>query len=366
MKILILADANSVHVMRWANAFLNIGYDVTIISCANHHPNEKIKYNKNIRFIFLKYKAPIGYYLNAIELKKIVKKEKFDIINIHYASGYGTLGRMAGLKHALLNVWGSDVYDFPYESIVKMNIIKKNLRYYDFVASTSNCMAKQSCKLFNRKIYITPFGVDTKLFKPEEGKRNPNIFLFGTVKTLSPKYAISDTIKGFILVYKRLISEGYKEIAEKLNYEIYGDGWQKDELQNLINKNKMGDKIKLCGYVKNDQLPEILNRFDVFCSNSNINSESFGVAAVEAMACGVPVIVSDADGFKEVVENKVTGLIVPKGDIEAIAEAMYYMIFNKEERENFGNEGVKRVQKFYNWDDNVSTMEDVLKKMIVK
>lgn len=363
MKILLLSAANNVHTMRWANAMSDRGHYVTVASCRDHKPDNKVRYNENIKIVLLKHASGMGYYLNARQLKKIVKSENFDVINIHYASGYGTLGRIAKLKHALLNVWGSDVYDFPYEKRINKVIIKKNLKYYDFIASTSNCMAKQSRTLCERDYFITPFGVDTELFKPIEGKKDSSVFLFGTVKTLSPKYAISDTINGFILVYKRLIKEGELKIAEKLRYEIYGTGQQKEELQELIDVNKMSEKIKLCGYVKNDLLPEILNRFDVFCSNSNVNSESFGVAAVEAMACGIPVIVSDADGFKEVVEENTTGLIVPKGDVCAIAEAMYELIHCKEKRTSFGIAGVERVRKLYNWSDNISTMENIYQSM---
>ncbi len=362
MKIAFISAAISIHIVRWANAMAKRNHDVTVITCVNDIGENNSLYEKSVRIIPLKYKTPFGYYLNARQLKRIVKKEKFDVVNVHYASGYGTLGRRAKLKHSLLNVWGSDVYEFPYQSAFKLRLIKKNLRYYDYLASTSNCMACQAKKLVDREYFITPFGVDTSLFKPmPELKPNEKI-IFGTVKTLSPKYGIADTINAFIKLNDRLVNEGKSDLADKLYYEIYGKGELKDELQNLIVRNNMQNKIKLCGYIDNNRLPEIYNRFTISNSNSITNSESFGVAAVEAMACGIPVQVSDADGFAEVVEDGVTGLIAPKGDVDAIAENMYKLLMDEKIRESMSEAAVRRVEWLYDWKKNVDMMEDIYVK----
>lgn len=361
MKIAFVSAAKSIHIVRWANAMADRGHDVSVITCANDVGDNKELYNAGIKIIPLRFSTPFGYYLNAGQLKRLVKKEKFDVVNVHYASGYGTLGRRANLKDAILNIWGSDVYDFPYQSKIKYKIIKKNLTFYKSVASTSNCMAKQAKKIVDRVYHITPFGVDTDLFKPMPEFKPHDKIIFGTVKTLSPKYGIEDKIKAFVKLVNRLEQENRCDIVEKLSYEIYGKGELQDELQKLIEEYGMQDKIKLCGYIANNRLPEIYNRFTI--SNSNSNSESFGVAAVEAMACGIPVQVSDAEGFAEVVENGVTGLIAPKGDIDAIAENMYKLLMNEGLRSSMRKAGVERVKALYDWNKNVDEMEKLYKSV---
>ncbi len=361
MKIALVSSA-STHLMRWANALSERGHDVTVILCKNQMPYEKVKFNNNIKFVKLKFAAPLGYYLNSFQLKRIIKKGNFDIVNVHYASGYGTLARRAKLKNALLNIWGSDVYDFPYQSAFNMRVIKKNLLYFKYLASTSNCMASQAKKFVNREFFITPFGVDTNVFKPIEELKSKERIVFGTVKAYSPIYRIDDTIKAFSSLIERLDKEGRTDISEKLVYEIYGKGEQEKELQSLINKLGMRNKIKLCGYIENCRLPSILNTFTVF--NCNSISESFGVAAVEAMACGIAVQASDADGFAEVVEDGITGLLAPKGDVDAISENMYTLLMNAELREKIGKAGVERVKKLYDWHDNVDLMENIYNEMI--
>lgn len=366
MKIALIG-MDSVHMMRWANALCERGHDVTFITCKVDMSESGKRYSGKVKIVMLKYGAPLGYYLNSPQLKRVIKNGNFDIVNVHYASGYGTLARRAKLKRALLNVWGSDVYDFPYESGFKLKLIKKNLNYFKALASTSNCMARQVKNLVGRDCFITPFGVDTNLFKPLNVKKDEDKIIFGTVKALSPKYGIADTIKAFVKLVKRLESEGKNDVANKLHYDIYGrvydDPHYGDVLQNIIDECGMADRIKLRGFIENTKLPEILNGLTLFNCNSVCNSESFGVAAVEAMACGIPVQVSDADGFAEVVEDGVTGLLAPKGDVNAISENMYKLLIDPQMRERMGKAGVERVKRLYDWQSNVETMEEVYLKI---
>ncbi len=361
MKICLLSAANNVHTMRWANAMNGRGHDVTVISCNDHRPSVNIAYDDGVKLLFLKHASGFGYYLNACQLKRIVKKEKFDVVNVHYASGYGTLGRRAKLKNALLNIWGSDVYLYPYKNKFNAVVIKKNLKFYKYVASTSNCMAEQARRFVDRTYFITPFGVDAELFKPLSGIRDESKFTVGTVKTLLPVYGISDSIKAFGEVVRRLKSEGSDNIVRNLRYEIYGRGEQRDQLQKLIDESGLSDKVKLCGYVENGKLPEIYNRFDIFACNSL--SESFGVAAVEAMACGIPVQVSDAEGFVEVLDESDAGFIAKKGNIDEIADNTLKLLKDKELRVRMGIAGRERVKQVYDWKDNVGEMEKLYRKI---
>src|SRR5690606_4929712 len=151
-----------------------------------------------------------GYYLNAPFLRYIYQKTSPDVVNAHYASGYGTLARIAGVKCLLLSAWGSDVYDFPRISKRRFNIVKKNIFYADAIASTSKSMAKHVEESFNypRKCFITPFGIDVGFFKPNEiVKTNSRKVVIGTVKTLSNKYGIDTLIEAFSRVKKKLDEE---------------------------------------------------------------------------------------------------------------------------------------------------------------
>lgn len=367
MKILFLSNAASIHTVRWVNALAERGHEVHLVFKADDS-NKNNRINKLVIQHKLKFSGSVGYYFNAIELNKIAKSIKPDVVNAHYASGYGTLVRMARLKPLILSVWGSDVYDFPYQSKIKMKIIKKNLEYADVIASTSNIMAERTKKLLNNEkkdIKITHFGVDLNKFQTlsKNKLKDSSKIVIGNVKTLSSIYGIEYIVEAVALLCEQIKNSGNEDILKKLEVRIYGDGCDRDKLNNLIKELKLEKYVFLMGMIPNDEVPLALAQMDIFCATSN--RESFGVSLIEAMAMELPVVSSDADGFVEVNINNETGLIVEKRNSIQISEALFTLIKDEKLRKAMGKCGRERVSKLYDWEKNVSTMTQIYKSLIV-
>lgn len=360
MKILFLSPANSIHTVRWVNSLVERGHNVFLVSLVNHRNQENNIYSKVVL-----YELPIsgakGYYLNAIWLHRLEEKIKPDVVNVHYASGYGTLMRMAGLKNAVLSVWGSDVYDFPYRNWICMRIMQKNLNYAKRIASTSYSMAEQVRKILHRNldIAITPFGVDLKQFIGKGINEKSGRITIGCIKVLEQKYGINYLIEAIKLLLIKLEENGLKDVANKICCRIYGDGSQKEMLQNLIDNLGVTDVISLKGKISHEKVPSVLSEMDIFCVLSELDSESFGVAAVEASAQGIPVVASDVSGFREVIEDGVTGMIVKRKSPKAAEKALEVLVLDRDLCIRMGQEGRKRVEKLYDWEENVGEMEKV-------
>ena len=362
MKIIFLGGAGSIHTIRWVNSLSEKGIEVILVSLKEEV--ETIgKINDNVKVIYLPFGTKLGYYLNVFALKKIISKEKPDLINAHYASGYGTLGRLSGFNKKLLNVWGSDVYDFPNESKLKKRIIEKNLKNYTAIASTSYCMAEETKKYLENKskeIFITPFGVDTEKFKNLNIEKKENEVIIGIVKTLTEKYGIEYLIKAIKELENILDIENYK----KIKLLIYGKGELKNKLEDLTKELQIEDKVIFKGYISNEDVPKALNEMDIFVVPSILDSESFGVAAVEAMACEIPVIASSVGGLKEVIIDKETGYLVPKKDHKEIAKYLKKLILDKNLRTSLGENGRKRVLENYDWNSNVDYMIKIYREIM--
>jgi glycosyltransferase len=362
MKIIFLGEAGSIHTIRWVNSLSEKGIEVILVSLKGEVDTVG-KINDNVKVIYLPFGTKLGYYLNIFAFKKIISKEKPDLINAHYASGYGTLGRLSGFNKKLLNVWGSDVYDFPNESKVKKRIIEKNLKNYTAIASTSYCMAEETKKYLENKskeIFITPFGVDTEKFKNLNIEKKENEITIGIVKTLTEKYGIEYLIKAIKELENILDIENYK----KIRLLIYGKGELKNKLEDLTKELQIEDKVIFKGYISNEDVPKALNEMDIFVVPSILNSESFGVVAVEAMACEVPVIVSDVDGLKEVVVNNETGFVVPKRSSKEIANKIKILIENSDTVKKFKKNARERVLKLYDWNKNVDNMIKIYEELL--
>lgn len=363
MRIAILAAAKSIHTIRWARALQSRGHVVELFSLPDHKARDGALGDVPVHY--LKTGGAAGYWFGAGQLKSLLKKFQPDVLNAHYASGYGTLARRCGVKPLLLSVWGSDVYEFPNGGFVNRRIIVKNLESATAIASTSNAMARQLNRVHfvNKPIYITPFGVDTAVFrrcaKPPEGR-----LTVGIVKALEPKYGVEYLIRAFSLLKKRLTKEGNLPTGG-MALEIYGDGSLMKGLKSLAQELGVAKEAHFHGAVPHSQVPRIISGFDIFCAPSVSDSESFGVAAVEAMACEVPVVVGDVDGFREVVRDKETGFIVTPRDPVMLANKLYTLARDPGLRLAMGKAGREHVKRNYEWSDCVAAMENALTETVM-
>lgn len=365
MKILLLAAAHDIHCVRWANQLSENGNIVHLCYVSNHVLG-KDKFNNKVIFHKLKVPAPYGYYFNVVQLKKIINTIKPDILNAHYASGYGTLARLVKFSPSLISVYGSDVYDFPYKNKINMKIIKKNLQAANAIASTSYAMAYQTSKLIEYpidKIHITPFGVDINKFYKQYTAKEDGKIVIGSIKKLSPKYGIKYGILAIDYLLNNLLKE--KKDSINITYKIYGEGEEEEELKQFVKQHNLQEVVEFKGRIPNELVPKALNEFDIFLGTSILDSESFGVAIVEAMACEVPVIVTDVDGFKEVVNKGEVGVMVGRKDYKEMAHEILGLIDSPNRREEQGSIQRQYVIDNYNWEKNVKKMEEIYKSILL-
>lgn len=350
MKIVIVSGSNVIHTIRWVNGLASLGHEVHLFSC--HERTESI--DSKIIEHQMPFKAPFGYFLNVLFLKNEIKKIAPDIVNCHYASGYGTLCNLANIGKLypyMLSVWGSDVYDFPESSFIHEKLLVANLKAAHTIGSTSRCMGRVVQRYSsNCSLYITPFGVDESLFQYKPVKYSNNKIVIGTIKRLMPKYGIDVLIKSFSLLVSELQGSYDVELW------IVGEGEQRKELELLIANLGLTDKIKLFGSIPHNTVPAMLQKFDIYAALSTLDSESFGVAIIEASLTGLPVVVSDVDGPAEVVINEVTGLIVPKFDDVSAKDALKSLVTNEQLRLKMGSNGHNHVIDNYTWSYSLSEM----------
>lgn len=353
MKILLVGAASSVHMLRWVNAFVQRGIETHLAT--QHDPLPGFAAGVTIhRFPFT---GGSGYFGNRSALRRMVARLKPDLVNVHYASGYGTL--TADLRNipVVLNVWGSDVFTFPTKGPLHRWLLARNLRRADRLVSTSEAMAVQVRAVLKENVPITivPFGVDTMVFTPGVPRTGPGPLVVGTVKTLASTYGIDILLRAFALLPERISD---REVRAR----IVGNGPQEAELRTLSRDLGIADRVDFIGPVAHAQVPAELASMDVFAALSR--SESFGVAVIEASSCALPVVVSNVGGLPEVVKDGVTGTIVPPDDPVAAAGALGALLSNADRRVQMGAEGRACMQRTYDWQTCVTRMTAVYEEVI--
>lgn len=358
-KILILGDANSYHIQKWVSGIVSEGYTVKIFSLTPYSGNFLRDEGIDIYASSFAGKSKLLYPFAINELWKLIKEYKPDIMHAHYASSYGLLGALSRFHPFILSVWGSDVFDFPNISPIHKAIFKFNLMKADRICSTSHIMKEEIKQYTNKHIAIIPFGIDLNLFKPLSVHDifSVNDIIIGTVKALEKKYGIEYLIEAFFILRQRI-----KEYPVKLL--IVGKGSLDAKLKAKVKDLGIEGETVFTGFIQPAEIPFYQNALSIAVFPSIDNSESFGVAAVEAMACEKPVIASDVGGLPEVIENNVTGLIVPPANAEKLADAVEILVRDEQLRIKLGKQGRERVEKLYNWKDNLDSMIRMYEELI--
>jgi glycosyltransferase involved in cell wall biosynthesis len=190
-----------------------------------------------------------------------------------------------------------------------------------------------------------PVGVDQDRFFPLSLEKIPNSLFF--LGRLESRKGIDFLIKTIPIVKNRL---------SDIQLFVGGGGVLRSYLENFIKKNNLENNVHLLGTVDDSTLNEWYNKVSVVIIPSVF--EGFGLTAIEAMACGTPVIATDVDALRDVIEDGVNGLFVQYNDVEALSDKIIYLLKNKAEQEKLSLNGKKKVRTVYNW-SNIS--QDILR-----
>ena len=361
MKICYLGDANSIHTKKLCCFFRDKGYDVSVISLNDGEIDGVKVYSMAMKIENQGNSiAKIRYLKNIMKIKKIVNDIKPDILHAHYATSYGLIGSLINYKPYIISVWGSDVYDFPKKSFIHKGLLKYNLKKADLILSTSKVMADETKKYTSKDILITPFGVDIDKFKPNNIVRDKGKeFVIGTIKTLEEKYGIEYLIKAFQVVKNRNVNLNIK-------LKIAGKGSKEKDLKKLCKELNIENYVEFLGFINPNDVPNTFNSFDVAVFPSILDSESFGVAAVEAEACGVPVIVSDVGGLMESTKPNYSSFVARRKDFNDLADKLEKVLLDNGLRESMGKNARKYVEDNYNYINNFNYINSIYLEILDK
>jgi glycosyltransferase involved in cell wall biosynthesis len=165
-----------------------------------------------------------------------------------------------------------------------------------------------------RDIQVIPNMVDTEFFKVPGGRRSADPFRFLFVGFLTPNKKVDELIRAFAAQFGK---------TPGVNLEIAGDGNHRGELERLADELGVSDSVNFAGMLSREQVRDSMHRANALVSASEV--ETFGVVLLEAMATGLPVIITRCGGPEEFVTDDV-GRLVDLGDRTQLQQAMAEMI----------------------------------------
>jgi len=345
MKIAFIAPAQSIHTQRWAAALTQRGHEVAIFSpyresfgggpsvppILQHPP-----LLRRLRATFHRYST----------VRRLILDLKPDIVHAHSVPEPWALPFLVGLTPLVISVWGSDVV--TRQTWLRRLAYGLLFRRVALVTATSAYLAHVVAGYpFKPRAEVVPFGVDVDYFAPRSGppdkKSGPVI---GFLKHLESHYGPVDLIDAFAQVHARF---------PNARLVMAGDGSLRARLHTLVDQLGLAGLITFPGYIAHESVPDLMASFNLFAMPSH--HESFGVAALEAAAMGLPVVATRVGGIPEVVQDGVTGLLIPPSDPSGLAAALCRLIEDPVLARQMGAAGREFVLNRYRWADCVSRME---------
>ncbi len=297
------------------------------------------------------------------KMVEVAKYEKLDLLHVHYAIPHATSAYLAkkiindNKLKIITTLHGTDITLVGLEPSF-LPLMKFSIENSDGVTAVSRFLKEKTLTNYKieKDIEVIPNFVDTDYFKPvscEDRRKmiaNKNEKVLVHVSNFRPVKRVTDVIRVFDLVRKK--------IPAKLL--LVGDGPDRSECEKLCRELKLCDQVKFLG--KQTALVEILTISDIFLIPSQ--SESFGLAALEAMSCGLPVVSSSIGGLPELVVHGETGYIAEIGDIDRMAKYVLDLLTNDTKYRYFSENSRKRAEDKFRIDSITDQYEQYYNKIL--
>ncbi len=344
------------------------GHEVHFISYAL--PFRLSHYIENIVFheveisTYPLFEFPLYSLSLASKMVEVAEFEKLDLLHVHYAIPHATSAYLAKemlQKNRDLKIFttlhGTDITLVGLEPSF-LPLVKFSIEKSDGVTAVSRFLKEKTITNYSIEsdIKVIPNFVDADHFKPGSNcdfrktiaPKGEKILVH--TSNFRPVKRVPDTI--------RIFEKVQKEIPSKLI--LVGDGPDRSECERLTRQLELGDSVKFLG--KQEGLVEILSSSDLFLIPSQ--SESFGLAALEAMACGLPVISSSVGGLPELVKHNETGFIAEIGDVDRMAKYALELLSNDKKYKLFSENSRERAVNIFDKSKVIPLYEEYYEQIL--
>jgi glycosyltransferase involved in cell wall biosynthesis len=276
----------------------------------------------------------------------LIKKEKFDVIHIH--GDWSSLifakiiKKLTKAKIIVFSIHGQLTRKFTHQKL-----LPKLIKNVDLIFSTGYDTGKKLEKLSGKKVIVQPSGIDEIFFEPFEKKFTNKNFTVITVANLFPKKNLE------------LVLEIAKQMKD-IKFIIIGDGPCRNNLENKKEKESIYN-VELLGFKSPKEIKNFYQNSDCFLLTSL--AEGTPTSALEAMACGLPIISSNAGGLEHIIRDYENGFVINNFDKYKYIEKIKLLKNDIDLRKKifFNN---KKLAQNYKWEVVAKNITDQIKKVL--
>lgn len=296
----------------------------------------------------------LAFYPKSVYLAEEMQKAGITHIHAHFASFPAAsayiIHQFTGIPYSF-TAHGSDLHRDKHMLCEKI----ADSKFVAAISSYNRDEMLKHCKAINPdKVRIIHCGVDIEAFKANEDKSADKPLTLVCTGTLHE-------VKGQIYLVEACGKLKQKGIVFECHF--VGDGPDEEMLRQKVAELNIEDDVIFHGRVPRSKVIEALSNADVVVTPSvptnDGRREGIPVALMEAMAFGIPVVASDLSGIPELVDRDESGILVPPGDVDAIASALEKLANDPELRAELGAKGRERIVNDFNQDENARILSEL-------
>jgi len=279
---------------------------------------------------------------------RLARRGRFDIVHVHWPVPHVLLGwtaRRASRGQArLVSSWYGVEVRLVQSSLPWLRgFVRWALRTSDVVVAISSFTARELARFADVPVRVIPYTIG---FPEAEASRQSHVegsFRILFVGRLVQRKGVTNLIEAV----RRLPADLHAQLV------VIGDGPEREGLAEEVRSKGLEDRVDIRGRVPESALREAYAASDVFVLPAIVDergeTEGLGVVLLEAMSYGIPVVGSDIGGITDVIENDESGLLVPPGDADQLAQAMERLARDPALAARLGAAGVRRVRTEFGW-----------------
>ena len=363
MRLCYVANPHSIHTQRWLRHFVQLGHKVHLLGVSpSQAPLPADALPSAVVFHDLTARANVQklrFLIWGLLARRIVRRIQPDLLHAHQVAGAGWVGVATGFHPFVVTAWGSDLLVGPKRSRSQRFLARQVLQRADRIWCVSEELAQAARALGAGldRITVAPLGVNTEVFCPapeEAGGRQPRNLekrpVVLSLRAMRPIYNPLDIAQAIPLVLA--------EVPQALFFvRTYGhDPGLLAQFRTIIADHGVADAVQYIGDLADDRAIADLYRLAAV-GLSVAASDGTPVSVLEAMACGLPMVASDLTSLREWIRNGENGMLVPVGDVEALADAIIQLLREPQTRARFAEHSLSLVRDRASFETEMAKVE---------
>ena len=359
MKLIYFSLGYSTHDYRFLKAISDGGHDVHFVQLeGNTRQVESRLMPENVTQVIWKGGREPFKWSNLAKLvrdfRRVVKEIQPDLIHAGPIQTCAFIAILSGFRPVLTMSWGFDLMDDVHKNKWWEWVTGYTLKRSTFFISDANVTRDMAVKygMNPEKTIVFPWGVDLDHFKPSTANRQPPTFTLFCNRSWETRYGVDVLARAFVQVAQQ---------NENVDLILLGGGSQGVNLRKIFQSGGVEELVTFGGQISQTDLPRWYHMADLYISPSHVDGSS--VSLMEALACGLPCLVSDIPANKEWVFENENGWLFRDGDANDLAEKILAAISQREKLPEIGRASRSMAEMRADWKKNAEALMNVYRSL---